>query len=87
MSDAENEQYPLMPNNPLEPLTPETPGCGAIYMNSETGRAWRCCQPECDGERHYFRRLMWIGPFLSDDEEPDGDIVDAELVEEPGGQE
>lgn len=48
----------------LETINDQTPGCGEIKVTSDV-QAWRCVQPGCDGEHHYFRRLVWLGPFLA----------------------
>lgn len=55
----------------LEPVNPEQ-GCGAVVI-SDAQRVWRCDQVDCDGEHHYYRRVVWIGPFYdtTDDSQPD----------------
>lgn len=57
---------------PLEPVNPEE-GCGVVWISDEE-KVWRCAQTDCDGEHHYFRRILWIGPFYDRDDTSQPDL-------------
>lgn len=70
---------PVIPDN-LEFLTVEHPGCHVVKYVQDFSKSWICVQPDCDGEHHYFRAMVFIGPYLGDPEEPE----DAHGQTDPG---